>query len=260
MNYLNLHTDQVLRSQEYLGAEPVERATWLNLMAWCASQENGGVIENIHDWTDRKLQQVLGITKEEATLVSELYPISEDGVLTVTFYPNDKETEVKDKREVARKNGKKGGRPQKKHTEKTKPENPEKPTSVISENPNKPTLVIFEKAERERKEKEKDKEKRNGMESKEPPTPLGDLLPYDSDSFREAWESWKIHRAEIRKKLTPSTIRAQLSKLAKLNDEMLATDTIINSITNGYTGLFPPSENKNSINPAINKKGKSQYA
>ena len=85
MNYLNLHTD-FLRSVEYLGAEPIERATWLNLLAWCASQENGGVIENANTWNDRKWLQICGVTKEEAYLKSELYEISNSGSLIVNFY------------------------------------------------------------------------------------------------------------------------------------------------------------------------------
>jgi len=44
MNWINIHTD-TLRSEDYLGADPIERATWLNLMGWCCSQENGGMIK-----------------------------------------------------------------------------------------------------------------------------------------------------------------------------------------------------------------------
>mgnify|MGYP000882679441 CR=1 FL=1 len=72
MNYLNLHTD-TLRSVEYLGAEPIERATWLNLLGWCASQENGGRIVGGKDWPDRKWQQLCGVTRDEALTECELY-------------------------------------------------------------------------------------------------------------------------------------------------------------------------------------------
>ena len=64
MNWININTD-TLRSEEYLGAEPVERATWLNLLAWCCAQENGGEIENCREWKDRKWQQLCGVTKTE---------------------------------------------------------------------------------------------------------------------------------------------------------------------------------------------------
>ena len=107
MNYLNIHTD-FLRSETYLGSEPIERATWLNLMSWCATQENGGVIENAESWTDRKWQQLCGITLSEVETISLLYGF-EDGNLVVSNYPVDKEAEVKAKRKA----GKKGGRPKK---------------------------------------------------------------------------------------------------------------------------------------------------
>lgn len=131
MNYLNLHTD-ILRSIEYLGSEPIERATWLNLIGWCCSQENGGIIVGAADWTDRKWQQLCGVTKEEATLVSELYRIDNQGCLRVKFYPSDKEAEVKAKRATARANGAKGGRP-KKTNQQPNPETQIEPTSVIFE-------------------------------------------------------------------------------------------------------------------------------
>lgn len=145
MNFLNIHTD-FLRSEAYLGAEPIERATWLNLMAWCATQENGGVILGASEWTDRKWQQLCGVTKEEATLVSDLYQLNESGDLVVNHYPKEKEEEVKTKRETAKANGKKGGRPK------------GKPTSV---NPGKPTLVKSAKTEWKGREG-------NGMERNTP--------------------------------------------------------------------------------------------
>ena len=117
MNWINLHTD-TLRSEEYLGATPIERATWLNLLAWCVSQENGGVIEGASEWGERKWMQLCGVTKEEATLVSALYQLGSDGLMVVSLYPLDKEREVQAKRETAKINGRKGGRP------------PAKPTSV----------------------------------------------------------------------------------------------------------------------------------
>lgn len=112
MNYLNIHTD-TLRSEAYLSSEPVERATWLNLSGWCATQENGGIIIGARDWSDRKWQQLAGVTKEEATLVSELYHINPDGDLVLKFYPIEKEAEVISKRKTAKANGKLGGRPKK---------------------------------------------------------------------------------------------------------------------------------------------------
>tara|TARA_R110000850_G_C9996151_1_gene468173 strand:+ start:9690 stop:10442 length:753 start_codon:yes stop_codon:yes gene_type:complete len=123
MNYLNLHTD-LLRSESYLGAEPVERATWLNLLAWCATQENGGVIHDASEWSDRKWQQVCGITKEEAHLESDLYSFGSKGGMIVSHYPKDKEEEVK----TNRLNGKKGGRPKGVKPKKNQVVNPKETT------------------------------------------------------------------------------------------------------------------------------------
>ena len=175
MNYLNIHTD-LLRSESYLGAEPIERATWLNLLAWCASQENGGIIPNASEWTDRKWQQLCGVTKEEATLVSALYEVNSSGDLVVNHYPKDKESEVITKRETAKANGKKGGRPKKKPTTETKEE---------------PTLVKSPKAEgkgREGKGKERnEKNTPHGVsEGEGGPTPSNIPSAEEARSFAES--------------------------------------------------------------------------
>ena len=107
MNWLNIHTD-ALRSEEFLGAEPTERATWLCLMGWCVTQENGGIIAGAQEWGTRKWQQVCGVTLDEVQIQSGLYWF-ENGNLMVLAYPNSKEAEVEAKREA----GKKGGRPKK---------------------------------------------------------------------------------------------------------------------------------------------------
>ena len=105
MNYLNIHTD-TLKSEEFIGAEPVERATWIALLGWCASQENGGVIEGCSEWGDRKWMSLCGVTSDEVKTISKLYGFR-DGNLVVTFYPVESEASVKAKRSA----GKKGGRP-----------------------------------------------------------------------------------------------------------------------------------------------------
>lgn len=161
MNYLNIDINDMLRSSEFIGSEPVERATWLCLMGWCAAQENGGVIESARDWSDRKWQQLCGITKEEATTACDLYRFDGED-LVVSLYPVDKETEVKTKRETARDNGKKGGRPRKKTEPKPTTETKEKPTLVFEEKPNKNPDLTQTESVKERKGKEW-----NGMEERE---------------------------------------------------------------------------------------------
>lgn len=162
MNWINLNVT-VLDSEEFLGAEPTERATWICLLRYCAGQENGGRIVGCRHWKDRKWQQVARVTLAEIQSHCALFRFEGDD-LVVTFYPSDKEEEVKQKREHAKTNGSRGGRPR-------------KPTLVSYENqhrfPTEPTLVTdtkptlvpietnvgsFSKAEGERKEKGKEGE------------------------------------------------------------------------------------------------------
>lgn len=233
MNWINIHTD-TLRSEDYLGADPIERATWLNLMGWCCSQENGGIIKNAAKWNDRKWQQLCGITKDEATLVSELYHIDEAGNMHVSLYPIDKEQEVASKRETARANGKKGGRP--------KLKTQSKPTLVNSANPEQTNVI-----------KRKGREGK-GIERKE----KGIAMPFASKKFAQSWNEWIDYRTERKKKLTPMMITKQLKKLESFTEREVI-DAIDRSIASGYTGLFPKTSTT-TINPQTNEKGKSQYA
>lgn len=124
MNWLNLQTS-TLRAPEYIGSEPVARATWLNVLAYCCEQENGGRIVGGAAWKDRQWQQTCGVTLAEvqgATLL--IYRDGDD--LIVWNYPADKEVAVIAKREggkrggavtseakaeAAKLNGNRGGRP-----------------------------------------------------------------------------------------------------------------------------------------------------
>jgi len=107
VNWLNIELP-TLRSEEYLGSDPVQRATWLNLLAYCADQENGGVIKDCHDWGGRRWLQLIGVTSDEVLSSSDLWEWK-NNALHVWSYPKAKELEVKRKREQ----GKKGGRPPK---------------------------------------------------------------------------------------------------------------------------------------------------
>ena len=108
MKWLNIEIS-ILRSPDYVGAEPVERATWLNLLAYCADQENGGVIRNCRSWKCRQWQQTCGITSAEAQLEAQLYQWCGDDLL-VCHYPVSKEAELRAKREAGAKGGKASGR------------------------------------------------------------------------------------------------------------------------------------------------------
>lgn len=136
MNWLNISI-QTLDSENFLGCDPIERGTWLCLLRYCIGQENGGTISGCYDWSDRKWQQLVRITKKEAARICGLWAWDGDSLI-VWGYPNEKEAEVREKRERAKTNGAKGGRP--------------KTTNVGS--PEKPTLVNSAKAERNEKGKE----------------------------------------------------------------------------------------------------------
>lgn len=112
MEWLNLHAS-VLDSVEFVGCEPVEQATWLKLLRFAIGQENSGRITGCKGWKDRKWQQLARCTKREVGADCDLWEWDGDDLL-VSFYPVEKETEVQTKREVARVNGSKGGRPRKK--------------------------------------------------------------------------------------------------------------------------------------------------
>ena len=140
MNWLNIST-QTLDSENFIGSEPVERGTWLCLLRYCIGQENGGTITGCLDWPDRKWQQLVRITKEEVARTCDLWEW-EGNSLIVWGYPKDKEAEVREKRERAKTNGAKGGRPIK--------------TDVG--NQKEPTLVISAKAERKGIRKEGEEE------------------------------------------------------------------------------------------------------
>jgi hypothetical protein len=93
-----------MRSPEFIGAEPVERATWVCLLAYCAEQENGGRIENCAGWGDRRWMQTCGITLEEVQANSELW-FWQNGDLLVAKYPIDDENKVKARKVAGRKGG-----------------------------------------------------------------------------------------------------------------------------------------------------------
>lgn len=104
MNWLNLEI-KTLRAPEYVGAEPVQRATWLNLLAYCAEQENGGVLEKCDDWKDRRWMQTCGVMRSEVETDSDLWKWK-GGNLIVWGYPKSKEKEVRAKREAGSRGGK----------------------------------------------------------------------------------------------------------------------------------------------------------
>ncbi|MCW1926539.1 hypothetical protein OKA05_28565 [Luteolibacter arcticus] len=109
MEFLNLHSS-ALDSPEMAGADPAELGTWLMLARYCAGQENGGVIAGCRAWTDRKWQTVVRVAHAMAMRDTELWSWEGDD-LHLRHYPADQEAKVIAKRELARTNGIRGGRP-----------------------------------------------------------------------------------------------------------------------------------------------------
>lgn len=105
MDWLNIHTS-TMDSEDFLGCEPVDQATWLKLSRYCIGQENGGRIATDPEWGDRRWQQVFRVTMKESRRKCALWHWEGD-TLVVHFYPSEKEEEVRRNR----KNGTLGGRP-----------------------------------------------------------------------------------------------------------------------------------------------------
>ena len=199
MDWINLHTS-FLDSPDFLGAEPVDRATWLCLLRYCVGQENSGTIADAASWGDRKWQQLVRVTLKEVNRNSDLWKWVNDD-LVVTAYPAEAESTVIRNRE----NGKLGGRPK-------------KPTDNHPVNPDDNHPVPPRRNERVREGKGKDKEKEG--EPTPPPTPpapeqpqRGDLnsinppcpVPARKKDLGTA-EAWWLDQAESRQSLISNAI------------------------------------------------------
>ena len=226
MNWLNIET-KTLRAPEYIGSEPVHRATWLNLLGYCAEQENGGVIDGARSWKDRQWMQTCGVTLEEVNAPSYLWSWHNDS-LTLWNYPVTKEEEVRAKRNAGKRGGKASG-------EARREAQLEAVGEAVLEAPSEAQL----EAELERKGKEgkgigkEGEEKKNGKQSKSLP------LPFDDPDFIDAWSDWIQHRKEKKKPLTPTSMKLQLQTLKEMGLDR-AIRAIDHSIEKGWTGIFEP--------------------
>lgn len=105
MIYLNIKLSTV-RSSEYVGSDPASRGTWLSVSAFCADQENGGVIKNCKGWKSRVWEQLCGVTREEINAAPLLLKWSGQD-LVVFDYPEEQEQIMRAKRKGASAGGKK---------------------------------------------------------------------------------------------------------------------------------------------------------
>lgn len=79
-------------------------------------------------------------------------------------------------------------------------------------------------------------------------------LPFHSELFLTTWLSWKQHRKEKKKPLTPTTTDRQLKKLASLG-EQAAIRWMDYAMEQGWQGLFePPAQKQTPANRPTNEQ------
>lgn len=84
-------------------------------------------------------------------------------------------------------------------------------------------------------EPEPEIKKNKQKETKSLPSPAG------SQALQDAWGDWVRHRRELRKSLTPTQAEKVIKKIDSLG-EFRAIRAIEHSITNGYQGLYEPTD------------------
>jgi hypothetical protein len=106
-------------------------------------------------------------------------------------------------------------------------------------------LCAIDKDKEEDKEIDKDKETGTELIVTEEPFRFAD------PEFELAWNEWIKFREEIKKKLTPTSVKQQLAFLSKQKNPAAC---IRQSIQNGWQGLFEIKENKGFFNGFGNSK------
>lgn len=81
----------------------------------------------------------------------------------------------------------------------------------------------------------------------------GYSLPFNSELFTQTWNNWIIHRKQLKKPLTETSIKQQLKKLESLG-EQTAIYWIETAIEKCWQGLYePPNKNQNQPRPIDEK-------
>lgn len=107
MEYLNLKLS-TLGDIRYIGSPPIFRATWLNLLAYCAKMENGGLIENCLKWGDGTWGQIAGLKRKEVYAAATLWEWEGEN-LRVWGYPIENQRICHIRREIGRAGGRASG-------------------------------------------------------------------------------------------------------------------------------------------------------
>lgn len=72
--------------------------------------------------------------------------------------------------------------------------------------------------------------------------PLSEMLPYNSDSFKEAWTTWCEHRFSKGKKITPQAFKLQIKKLVATGSEKQAIKMIEKAVEHNWEALYDLNE------------------
>jgi len=262
MNWLNIHTP-VLRSPAFIGSDPIARATWLYVMAYCCEQENGGRIVGAKLWKDRQWQQTCGVTQAELEASSPL--IQWDGNdLVIREYPTEKEAEIAAKRKA----GRKGGKNRAKRANPAQPRSDENQSNLSTASSTALSIASTEgEGEIERKENRKGNgnKKEKGNENGIPP--VADLCSIPEslsrlDGFSDALAGWIESRKKMRKPATRHAVELILADLAKTPERAVAA--LQESIKRGWVGVKVEwldregSRDKRTVQEAIHDK-KSKF-
>jgi len=98
--FLNLETG-TLHAREWVAATPSQRGTWLAVMLYCASQENGGRLSGADEFSARQWAGMCGVTKRDIAAGGPL--LRWDGPdLLVWGYPLAQEQAMRAKRAHAK--------------------------------------------------------------------------------------------------------------------------------------------------------------
>jgi hypothetical protein len=210
MQYVNIKLS-VLKSPEFIQAEPVQRATWLSLLSYCCDQENSGVIKDCRLWKDRTWQQVCSVTASEVQQECDLFWFQGDD-LFIFEYPVSAEVAVKQKREGGRAGGLKSAQTRKKGSI---------PSSIDEAD----LEAQLERKEKERKEMERklkeEKEIKNNPNETSPETKTESVRALTSDRLQDHYtpESQETETPVIFPVATPVHIKSGAEHFLRLKGD-----------------------------------------
>jgi len=83
-------------------------------------------------------------------------------------------------------------------------------------------------------------------------------LPFNSEEFSKAWQSWIDYRKQIKKPIMEATMNAQWKEFIKWG-ESKAIISIEMSIKNGWHGLFEPARSQGGNTKTLTSKDHSDF-